>query len=229
MSMSIVQHVWQKSQTRGSARTLLLTLAIHANDCCGVAWPSDQTLHLEVNVSRQRVHELKNAIEEDGELVIVERPGTTNLYFIAAHGVPLGPQGEYQTTKRGQHTLGCPLHHPVLRQQCAHLLAPGEPQPDDEPGEGSESSDTPSRATSRGVSEDSDPQVLDSSDRGCQTFLTQKTMYNKREKQMAPAAPASLSPDKPEHHNPFWCDAHGYCHADHRPDCARERRLHERL
>jgi hypothetical protein len=40
--------------------------------------------------------------------------------------------------------------------------------------------------------------------------------------------PISLSPDdKPEKHNPFWCEAHGFCHGerlpDHRPDCARER------
>jgi hypothetical protein len=83
MSMAIVQHVWQKSQSQGSARTLLLTLAIHANDCCGVAWVSDTTLRHEVNISRQRIHELKNQLEDMGELVIRERPGYTNLYFVA--------------------------------------------------------------------------------------------------------------------------------------------------
>jgi hypothetical protein len=50
---------------------------------------------------------------------------------------------------------------------------------------------------------------------------------SKREKKGAPAAPFSLSPDKPERQNPWWCDAHGFCHGerlpDHRPDCARER------
>jgi hypothetical protein len=48
-----------------------------------------------------------------------------------------------------------------------------------------------------------------------------------REKKEAPPAPVSLSPDKPETHNPFWCNAHGFCHGerlpDHRPDCACER------
>jgi hypothetical protein len=48
-----------------------------------------------------------------------------------------------------------------------------------------------------------------------------------REKKEAPAAPVfSLSLDKPERHNPFWCDPHGFCHStrlpDRRPDCARE-------
>jgi hypothetical protein len=50
---------------------------------------------------------------------------------------------------------------------------------------------------------------------------------SEREKKEAPPAPFSLSPEKPERHNPFWCDAHGFCHGerlpDRRPDCPRER------
>ena len=58
--------------------------------------------------------------------------------------------------------------------------------------------------------------------------LTSRLVESMRErkKKGAPAAPFSFSPDKPEMHNPFWCDAHGFCHGerlpDHRPDCARE-------
>src|SRR2546430_17325372 len=89
MSMPIVHHVREKSQAKGSARTLLLNLAIYANDCCGVAWPSDATLYHETNVSRQRIHELKNALEAKGELVILERPGATNLHFVACQGKAL--------------------------------------------------------------------------------------------------------------------------------------------
>lgn len=94
MSMAIVHHVRQKSQAKGSARTLLFNLALYANDCCGVAWPSNATLFHDVNVSRQRIHELKNALKAAGELVIVEGPGTTNLYFVAWQGRPLGPHGD---------------------------------------------------------------------------------------------------------------------------------------
>jgi hypothetical protein len=47
-----------------------------------------------------------------------------------------------------------------------------------------------------------------------------------REKKEAPLAPMLLALDKPERHNPFWCDAHGFAHgerlSDHRPDCALE-------
>jgi hypothetical protein len=202
MSMDIVSHVWQKSQSHGSARTLLLTVAIHANDCCGVAWASDLTLRLEVNVSRQRVHELKNTLEDAGELVIVERPGTTNLYFVAAHGQPLGPQGEHQTTKRGQHTPGCPLRDPALRRLCARPLTS---KIDDEPAEVSEfpESRVPHAPDAdKGVSENSNPRVPENSDGGCQSSLTQKTTEKKKRKQGAPLAPFSLSPrdgaDAPE-------------------------------
>jgi hypothetical protein len=180
---------------------------------------------------RQRIHELKNAIEDYGELVIVERPGTTNLYFVAAHGQPLGAQGEYQTTKRGQHTPGCPSRHPTLRQQCVQRQAPPDPEVvNDESGEVSESPD-PSvhnfRDAGEGVLDSPDLWVLETSAGGCQTPLTQKTRDNKREKQRYLRCPVSLAPDKPERQNRWWCDAHGFCHGerlpDHRPDCARER------
>ena len=114
ISTPIVQHVRGKSQTKGRARTLLLNLAIYANDCCGVAWPADATLFHDINVSRQRIHEVKNALERTGELVIIERPGTTNLYFVAWQGQPLG--GDYAVT--GRHMPGCPLRHPRTAALC---------------------------------------------------------------------------------------------------------------
>jgi hypothetical protein len=118
MSMSIVHHVLSKSQTQGSARTLLLTLAIHANDCCGVTWVSDTTLRHEVNVSRPRIHELKNAVKATGELTIVERPGYTNLYFVAWQGQPVGGQGAYRAAPGSTHEPGCPLRRglPIPRE-----------------------------------------------------------------------------------------------------------------
>ena len=95
MSISIVHHVREKSQSKGSARTLLLNLAIYANDCCGVAWASDATLYHDVNVSRQRIHELKNVLEATGELVIVERPGSTKNT-----GAPTAPDGYRRRERR---------------------------------------------------------------------------------------------------------------------------------
>jgi hypothetical protein len=71
----------------------------------------------DINVSRQRIHELKNALEAMGELVIVERPGSTNLYLVAWQGQPLG--GTSQDT--GQHDPRCPLRHPHLAASSARL------------------------------------------------------------------------------------------------------------
>ena len=58
------------------------------------------------------------------------------------------------------------------------------------------------------------------------TSMSPKSKRERKEKG-APAAPFSLLPEKPEQHNPFWCDVHGFCHGerlpDRHPDCARER------
>ena len=159
MSMTIVHHVLGKSQTQGSARTLLLTLAIHANDCCGVAWVSDTTLRHEVNVSRQRIHELKNAVEATGELIIVERPGYTNLYFVAWHGQPVGGQGSYRAAPGSTHEPGCPLRRRMP-------VAPG----------------------TGGVSGESDTQESGGSDTPCQEALTQTTRDNDTENEAKPVS-----------------------------------------
>ena len=182
MSMTIVHHVLGKSQTQGSARTLLLTLAIHANDCCGVAWVSDTTLRHEVNVSRQRIHELKNIVEATGELIIVERPGYTNLYFVAWHGQPVGGQGSYRAAPGSTHEPGCPLRRgmPVT------------------PGTGE-------------VSGASDTQRSGESDRGCQEHLTHKTIEHEQENEARPVSfsledgphgPEEIEPLPPERQPP---------------------------
>jgi hypothetical protein len=163
MSMSIVHHVREKSQAKGSARTLLLNLAIYANDCCGVAWPADATLYHDVNVSRQRIHELKNALETMGELVILDRPGSTNLYCVAWQGQPLG--GTSRDT--GQHDPRCPLRHPRLAASGAPVGADHRPTLD--AGEGSEIPDPPvdhALNPDGGVSDPPDPQGSDISNGG---------------------------------------------------------------
>ena len=132
MSMSIVAHAREKSQSKSSARLLLLDLAIYANDCCGVAWPGDTTLYHEVNVSRQRIHEVKNKLEDAGELVILERPGDTNLYFIAWAGKPLGGTSAEQP---GAHERRCPLHDPAVWDRCARQWPDRYPPRDRTEGE----------------------------------------------------------------------------------------------
>jgi hypothetical protein len=214
MSMIIVQHVREKSQSRSSARTLLLNLAIYANECCGVAWPADATLRQDTHVSHQRIHELKNALEATGELVIVERPGSTNLYFLAWQGKPLGGTSKDD----GRHDPHCPLRNPDVAQQCAHpwpdrFRAPTE-------REGSEISET---SMTGGVSDVSDPQGSEISEGRGQETLTRKPEKTMSKTPRRLRRPIARALDKPEMRSPFWCDAHGYCHGerlpDHRPDC----------
>ena len=185
MSMAMVAHVREKSNARNSARTLLLNLAIYANDCCGVAWPADATLRHETNVSHQRIHELKRALQKTGELVIVERPGFTNLYLVAWQGTPLG--GTSHDT--GRHDPSCPLRH-------AHAPAGRE---------GSEIPDTP---MPEGILDTSEPQGSDISKRRGQIFLRRKPEKTREENR----APVAIAPReaKAEAQSPYWCDACGY-------------------
>jgi hypothetical protein len=214
MSMPIVHHVREKSQAKGSARTLLLNLAIYANDCCGVAWPADATLYHDINVSRQRIHELKNALERTGELVILERPGATNLYFVAWQGQPLG--GTSRDT--GQHDPRCPLRHPHLAVSGTWLQEDDRLTHDAE--EGSEMSDPLgdyAPDTHEGVSDPPDPQGSEISDGGGHISLTKKTRENHDQNTGAPASvsaqrpyhPPASAPPKAEQHSPFWCQACG--------------------
>jgi hypothetical protein len=130
MSIDKIYHVLQKSQSKGSPRVLVLTVALHANDCCGVAWPSDTTLRHEVNVSRQRIHELKQQGKRKGELVILERPGTTNLSFIAEGGKPVGLTLEMLLDATRDHERGCPFRDPVeARRVATRLFETPAPQP----------------------------------------------------------------------------------------------------
>jgi hypothetical protein len=92
MSMPIVDHVCDKSQTQSSARTLLVILAIHANDCCGLAWPAIETLRRKVNVSERQLHYDVAKLRQLGAIQVVPAPGVngTNLYRVYAPGIEPG-------------------------------------------------------------------------------------------------------------------------------------------
>jgi hypothetical protein len=58
------------------------------------------------------------------------------------------------------------------------------------------------------------------------TNVPDKVVENKEREKKAPAAPVSLSRDeKPEQRNPYWCEAHGFCHSERIPDQLKDCRL----
>jgi hypothetical protein len=192
MSIPTVAQVREKSQSRSSARTLLLNLAIYANECCGVAWPADATLRQDTNVSHQRIHEVKNALEDDGELVIVERPGTTNLYFVAWQGKPL--EGTPLDTCDG-HDPCCPLRHSRVAQRCAS-----------EDREGSGMSEP---SMTGGVSDVSETQRSEISEGRGQETLTRKQLNTREKTPQRLRRPMAFASDKPERQSRFWCELCG--------------------
>jgi hypothetical protein len=107
MSMPIVAHIRAKSQSKGSARVILLNLAVYANDCCGLAWPSILHEAHDVNLNRRNLHYQHNALVAAGELLIHtgQGPRGTNLYQLAHQGVPLGALSRDPNVP---HERGCP-------------------------------------------------------------------------------------------------------------------------
>jgi hypothetical protein len=73
--------VVRRSQQVGSARLVLLTIAVHINPS-GIAWPSFHTLAAETKLSRRHVIRLVKRLEGSGELEVTRRPGYSNLYRV---------------------------------------------------------------------------------------------------------------------------------------------------
>jgi hypothetical protein len=73
--------VLRRSQHVGSARLVLLAIAVHINPS-GIAWPSYHTLAAETKLSRRHVIRLVKRLEVSGELEVTRRPGWTNVYRV---------------------------------------------------------------------------------------------------------------------------------------------------
>lgn len=90
MSITAMKWVFEHSQTRGSARVLMLALADMANDD-GECYPGKANLARKVNVTPQQITRLIQECERLGELKVIPRKGargsthnTTNLYQLTA-------------------------------------------------------------------------------------------------------------------------------------------------
>jgi hypothetical protein len=81
MSSSTVAQVRSHSQSKGSARLLLLVIASHENADTGWAWPSLETLAHEIALSRRRVIQLIHVLEALGELTVRRGHGRGHVNF----------------------------------------------------------------------------------------------------------------------------------------------------
>ena len=65
MSVKVMSDVWQSSQSKGTARLVLLAIADHCNPS-GIAWPSLTRLASYVNVDRRNVIHAVNTLVQIG-------------------------------------------------------------------------------------------------------------------------------------------------------------------
>jgi len=109
MSLTILPQVLDKSQAKGSTRTLMAVIGYHANECCGLAWPSNATLQRELNLSERNTHYQVWRGQELGELVVHPGAGPKgrNLYQVRLSGVLMGAPSREAAHGR-THAPGCP-------------------------------------------------------------------------------------------------------------------------
>jgi predicted transcriptional regulator len=92
MSIEVMRYVWNRSQSKGNARLMLLAIADIANDS-GDAFPGVDRLAKKCNLSRRRAQEVIRELERNGDLQVFENVGTktasgwTNLYRVRMEGV----------------------------------------------------------------------------------------------------------------------------------------------
>jgi Helix-turn-helix domain len=197
MSMTMVTHVRSRSKSTRSARHLLLVIASHVNPDTGWAWPSLDTLAQETALTRRHVIRLVAHLEALGELEVRRGHGRGHVNFYRVH---LASAPEQAT--------------------------PG-PSTGDRSGSKKVTSTPSIGARSEPKKVTSPTRKGDIGDREKVTWMSPESKREREKKDALPAPVSSLTPDKPEVYNPFWCDAHGFCHSerlpDRRPDCARER------
>jgi len=105
-AVSVRVSSWAWDQTLGDpeAKLLLLKLADQANDD-GVCWPSQRTLERSTELSVRTIQRRQGYLVERGLLVVIERPGRSNLYQLqhgeqgtSASRTPGEPTSDRRTT-----------------------------------------------------------------------------------------------------------------------------------
>ena len=110
MSVLYSAPVWEHAKANGLL--VLLSLADQANDD-GWCWPGHESMALRIRGTRSTVQRQLVNLEAAGEISIVERPGTTNMYYVRRAGRVLEPpQFEAPSTGGGQVRSRHQVRHP---------------------------------------------------------------------------------------------------------------------
>lgn len=81
MSVEITYPIWMWSKQKGAHLLLLVAIGDYAN-AEGIAWPSIASLSKRTRMSARYVQKMLREIESDGELEIIKRTNTSNVYRV---------------------------------------------------------------------------------------------------------------------------------------------------
>jgi hypothetical protein len=209
MHFKSLLHVRDHSKAKGRAHHLLEYIAQHVNMHTGEAFDlSVERLADRLDVTPQWVRQLRTRLVETGELLVKQSRGRhPNVYVIPYERCPAcqggNPKVEFRVDNNPDDS-NPQVDAPQPETQPETLLAP------------TRNSEAPN------------PKLGETFETLLARIECQKEYKEVKEKKEGTTRKSIETwLDKPERHNPFWCEAHGFCHGerlgDHQPDCARER------
>lgn len=130
MSIKVTSYVWEHSTQKGAGLLLLLAVADAANED-GEAYPKLGTLAVKARMSLSNARLVVNDLEVAGELVVQERPGTSNIYIVpvpwrtkeavSVRAVPPAPRKKRALPRQPVEGVG---HQPVNDPQDSDPINP---------------------------------------------------------------------------------------------------------
>jgi hypothetical protein len=217
MHFETLRHIRDHAKVVGTARQLLQEIGLHVNRHTGEAFDlSVERLAYHLEVTPQWVRQLRARLVQAGELEVRQSRGRhPNVYRIPYERCALCQAAAAE--KHRQYKAKAADANPKLELRVDIIPDDINPQLT---GAQPATHVLPTRNSARRWQQ---RKTLRNQHDEPET-LAPKDYYLKTEEKDRGESAHAL---KPEMHNPFWCDAHGFCHGerlpDHRPDCARER------
>ena len=131
MSIKVMSHVWEHSQSKGTELLLLLAIADHAADD-GYCWPNLETLAGKIRMATRTVRRCVKELEACGELYVM-RSNHNNRYVVVAGRTP-GEISEVLTDRGGDKlsqdtAMSSPKGHSYVLSEGTQLCPPNHHEP----------------------------------------------------------------------------------------------------